>query len=74
LENSFLVPKLQGDAVRVNPAVVMILLVVGGAIWGLIGMIVIIPFAAVLRDIFVYLYDRTSQDRPPDDPLESIKR
>lgn len=73
LENSFLVPKLQGDAVRINPAIVMILLVIGGAIWGLVGMIVIIPMAAVLRDIFIYLYDRTSQDRPPDDPLESVK-
>ncbi len=59
LENTFLVPKLQGDALRINPALIMVLLVVGGALWGLIGLIVIVPLTAVLRDVFVYLYLRT---------------
>lgn len=63
LENTFLVPKLQGDALRINPAIIMMLLVVGGALWGLLGLIVIVPLTAVLRDVFVYLYERT--DSPP---------
>lgn len=59
LENTFLVPKLQGDALRINPAVIMMLLVIGGSLWGLLGLIVIIPLTAVLRDVFLYLYKRT---------------
>lgn len=61
LENTFLVPKIQGDAVRVHPAVIMVLLVVGGSLWGVLGMIFIVPLTAVLRDIFVYLYHRTGK-------------
>lgn len=63
LENTFLVPKVQGDAVRMNPAVIMILLVIGGSLWGIWGMVIIVPIAAILRDVFVYLYGRWG-DRP----------
>ncbi|MDI3339221.1 MAG: AI-2E family transporter [Sphaerobacter sp.] len=64
LENTFLVPKIQGDAVRVHPAVIMVLLVIGGSLWGVFGMIVIVPLTAVLRDIFVYLYKRLGETDP----------
>ncbi len=64
LENTLLVPKLQGDALRLNPAIIMMLLVIGGALWGLPGLIVIVPITAVLRDVFVYLYHRTDEPQP----------
>jgi predicted PurR-regulated permease PerM len=74
LENTFLVPKLQGDALRINPAIIVMLLAIGGSLWGLVGLIVIVPLSAVLRDIFVYLYHRASDLAPadaiPDDVLE----
>jgi predicted PurR-regulated permease PerM len=62
LENTFLVPKIQGDAVDLNPAIIMILLVVGGAVFGLLGVIVIVPVAAIARDIFIYIYGRLSEE------------
>jgi predicted PurR-regulated permease PerM len=62
VENTFLVPKIQGDAVDLNPAIIMILLVVAGATFGLLGVIVIVPVAAILRDIFVYVYGRLSEE------------
>lgn len=68
LENTFLVPKLQGDALRINPAIIVMLLAVGGSLWGLVGLIVIVPLSAVLRDVFVYLYHRAS-DIPPDESI-----
>ena len=71
LENTFLVPKLQGDALRLNPAVIMMLLVIGGALWGFPGLVVIVPVTAVLRDVFVYLYHRTEAE-PPEVSLEEI--
>ena len=58
LENSFLVPRVQGSAVNMNPAVIMMLLVIGGAMWGIIGVIVIVPLAAIARDVFSYVYAR----------------
>ncbi|HYI16967.1 MAG TPA: AI-2E family transporter, partial [Thermomicrobiales bacterium] len=62
VENTFLVPKIQGDAVDLNPAIIMILLVVGGAVYGLLGVIIIVPAAAIVRDIFVYIYGRLSEE------------
>jgi predicted PurR-regulated permease PerM len=62
LENTFLVPKIQGDAVDLNPAIIMILLVVAGAVFGLIGVIVVVPVAAIIRDVFVYVYGRLTEE------------
>jgi predicted PurR-regulated permease PerM len=55
LENYLLVPKIQGDAVRLHPAVVIFALVIGGTIGGLIGAILALPVTAVLREIYEYL-------------------
>jgi predicted PurR-regulated permease PerM len=76
LENTFLVPKLQGDALRINPAIIVMLLAIGGSLWGLVGLIVIVPLTAVLRDVFLYLYHRIDDgqndatDATPDAPAE----
>jgi predicted PurR-regulated permease PerM len=69
LESTFLVPRIHGQAVRVHPAIVMILVVVGGSIWGLWGMIVILPIAAAIRDVFVYIYNRI--EVPEDDLFDA---
>ncbi|MCS7050878.1 MAG: AI-2E family transporter [Thermomicrobium sp.] len=58
LENNLLVPRVHGYVVEMNPAVVMVLVVAGGALWGIPGMIIAVPLAAVFRDVFRYLYRR----------------
>ena len=74
LENIFLVPRIAGRAVRFHPAVVMIIVVVGSQVAGLLGILVAVPVAAVTRDIFKYLYLRTSeQGISPQMALESVR-
>ncbi len=65
LENNLLVPKIQGDAVALHPSAVMFVLVVGGAIAGLLGAILALPITAAARDVFAYLFRRLG------DPLAS---
>jgi predicted PurR-regulated permease PerM len=60
LENTFLVPRVQGTAVSMNPAVIMVLLVIGGSIGGILGIIAVVPIAAVGRDVFLYVHGRLS--------------
>jgi predicted PurR-regulated permease PerM len=72
VENNVLVPKIQGDAVELHASVVMVALVVGGAIAGLLGAILALPIAAAGRDIFRYLFHRSSD--PPATPEEAIAR
>lgn len=62
LENNLLVPRIHGHVVQMNPALVMLLIVIGGALWGVLGMIVIVPLAAICRDVFRYLYHRLGDE------------
>ena len=54
LENYLLVPRVQGHALDVHPAMVLLLLAVGGAIAGLSGLIVVVPLTGILRELFWY--------------------
>ena len=58
VENNLLVPKIQGDAVELHPAVVMFAIIIGGALAGLLGAILALPVTAASRDIVRYLFRR----------------
>jgi predicted PurR-regulated permease PerM len=64
LENTILVPKIQGDATNLHPAVVIFSLILGGAIAGLLGAILALPIAATLRDLYVYAFRRAGGMTP----------
>ena len=51
IEANVLVPKIMERRVGVSPVAVMIALLVGGALWGLVGAILAIPTAAILSVI-----------------------
>jgi len=69
LENNLIVPKIQGDMLRMHPGVIIVLLVVGGAIGGFIMVILIVPLAAFVRDVYQYVYLRVG-NVPPDAALD----
>ena len=54
-ENILLAPRIQGHAVRIHPGLILLLLVVAGSLWGAVGVIVIVPIAALLKELFWYL-------------------
>ena len=56
VENALLVPRIQGQAVDIHPAIIMVTLVVGSEAAGLWGVILALPLAAVSRDVFKYFY------------------
>ena len=56
IENNLISPRIQGSAVRLNPALIMATLVVASEIAGLWGVIVGVPLIAAARDVFVYFY------------------
>jgi hypothetical protein len=69
LENNLIVPKVQGDFLRLHPGVIIVLLVVAGALGGLLAVILIVPFAAFARDLYQYAYLRLG-DAEPDEALD----
>lgn len=64
VENNFLVPKIQGDAIELHPALVIAAIVIGGSLAGLLGAILALPVTAALRDVSRYLFRRLSPDEP----------
>jgi predicted PurR-regulated permease PerM len=51
LEGNFLNPKIVGKSVNINAFTAILSLFLGAAIWGLSGMILFLPFAAMLKVI-----------------------
>jgi predicted PurR-regulated permease PerM len=72
LENNILVPKVMGDAVELHPAVMILALVVGGALFGIGGAILAAPTVAAGRDLYRYGFHRFG-GQPPADALELAK-
>ena len=72
LENNILVPKVMGDAVELHPAVMILALVVGGALFGLGGAILAAPTVAAGRDLYRYGFHRFG-GQPPADAFELAK-
>jgi predicted PurR-regulated permease PerM len=69
-ENLLLVPRIQGEALEMHPAMILLVLSLGGAAFGLIGLLVAVPLSALLREVFWYL-DRRLKGDPPEVALEA---
>ena len=72
LENNILVPKVMGDAVELHPAVMILALVVGGALFGIGGAILAAPTVAAGRDLYRYGFHRFG-GQPPAESFELAK-
>jgi len=64
LEANILVPKIMERRVGVSPVAVMVALLVGGALWGIIGAVLAIPTAAILSVIIEELALNRDRARP----------
>ncbi|KGE89859.1 AI-2E family transporter [Phaeodactylibacter xiamenensis] len=55
LEGNFITPKVVGSSVSINPFAAIIFLFVGGMIWGVSGLILALPFVAVLKVVMEHI-------------------
>jgi len=51
IESNFLNPKIVGSSVSVNALVAILSLLIGASVWGIAGMVLFLPFAAMLKVI-----------------------
>lgn len=66
LENAVLVPKIVGDALALHPAALIAALIVGGAVFGLLGAVLAAPLLAFGRSIYRYVDARLEGVAPAD--------
>jgi predicted PurR-regulated permease PerM len=74
VENLILVPRISGESVKLHPALVMVVLVVGNELAGFWGMLIAVPVTGVIRDVFKYLYLRfLDEPLAPEEAMTSIR-
>ncbi len=59
-ESLALQPRVMSHQVRIHPALVIASLTIGAAFFGLAGMLLAVPVAAVLTVVFVHYYEKSS--------------
>ena len=57
IESNFLSPKIVGSSLNVNPLAAILSLIIGAAVWGVAGMVLFLPFAAMLK-VFCQEFDQ----------------
>jgi predicted PurR-regulated permease PerM len=62
LDGNVLTPRLQGQALTVHPVVVLVAVIVAGQLFGLVGILVMLPMLAVGRVIAGFLLRRLRLD------------
>lgn len=55
VESYILEPYLVGDKVHLHPFMVILVVVMGGAIWGIMGMLLAIPILAIITIVFLHI-------------------
>jgi len=63
-EDYFVIPLVIGRIVRLHPAVVIFSLLTGGALYGLLGVLVAVPVAATLRLVLIYVGAKLRDEDP----------
>ncbi len=52
IDNNILVPRIVSSKVQINALISIVIVLLGGALWGIAGMFLSIPFIAILKIIF----------------------
>ena len=55
IDNNFIVPKIVASRVQINALVSIVVVLIGGALWGISGMFLSIPLTAILKVIFDHI-------------------
>lgn len=65
VENNILGPKILGDSTGMHPLTILLTIIAGGAIFGVLGMILSVPFVAMSKIFFLFL--REKLNKPPEE-------
>jgi len=73
---SILIAKLSGEAVKMNAAIILVLVVIGGFLGGIAGIILIVPLVAVIWALYKYVIEEMEKTKiaKPDESSGTIKQ
>lgn len=66
LESNIISPRIQGRAVKIHPALILVILVIASETAGLWGVVIGVPLTAAARDVVKYFYDDWTRQQSVD--------
>ena len=70
IEGSILVPTFEGRMISFTGASVLFLIAIGFALGGILGAILVLPLASIVRDVFRHFFDQAVQESLVIDPID----
>lgn len=58
LEDYFIIPHIMGKITQLPPFIIFFAVIIGGHLWGILGLVLAIPVAAILRILLEFCMDR----------------
>lgn len=52
IEGNLISPNIMGQSIRINPLFIILGLFIGGIMWGIAGMILVLPILAISKEVF----------------------
>jgi predicted PurR-regulated permease PerM len=56
--DTFITPRVMSSTVDIHPVLVIVALIAGGAIGGIVGMIIAVPLTAAAKAVYVYYFEK----------------
>ncbi|WEV45375.1 AI-2E family transporter [Streptococcaceae bacterium ESL0687] len=56
IDGNFIYPKVVGNAMKIHPVTIMLLMLVVGNLYGLLGMIIAVPAYSLIKDIVKFIF------------------
>jgi predicted PurR-regulated permease PerM len=61
--DNFITPRVMSSVVQLHPAIVLVGVFAGGALGGILGLIIAIPLLSTVKALFVYYFEKRTQRR-----------
>lgn len=62
IEGNIVSPKIVGESVGIHPVIIIIILLIGGSLFGILGMLLAVPFAAIMKVIVSFIIEKITDN------------
>ena len=63
IDGNFIEPRIMKSSLKINPILVIIAVVIGGAYFGIVGMFLAVPFAVIIKQLLIEYMDSAEKEK-----------
>jgi len=65
-EDYFIIPQVMGKITKLPPFIIFLAVIAGGHLWGIMGLILAVPIAAIIKILLEFFLDHTVEEEEKD--------